>query len=117
MFLCVKIEIELLCPNCPSAKIKKNGKKSCAGKQNYYCKDCRKQFTGDHAQSCKGCFSQVANKILLMLVRGMGIRNVSEIEGIGIKKVLSALVNSNRMIVPEKSHYENTLKSMSFGLL
>ena len=37
------IKIILYCPDCQSAKIKKNGKKSCK-KQNYFCKNCGRQF-------------------------------------------------------------------------
>lgn len=41
-----------------------------------------------------------------MLVRGLGIRDICEIENVSIKKVLSVLVNSNRVITPKKSYYE-----------
>ena len=41
-----------------------------------------------------------------MLVRGVGIRDVAEIEEISTDKVLSVLVNSNHVITPKKSYYE-----------
>jgi IS1 family transposase len=41
-----------------------------------------------------------------MLVRGIGIRDISEIEKISIKKVLSVLVNSNRAIIPKSLYYD-----------
>jgi len=44
----MKIEITLYCPDCQGAKVKKNGKKS-SKKQNYFCKDCGRQFIGNHA--------------------------------------------------------------------
>ncbi|MDR2407832.1 MAG: IS1 family transposase, partial [Bacteroidales bacterium] len=84
----MKIKITLHCPDCQSPKIKRNGRKS-YGKQNYYCKACGRQFIGDHALHYKGCHSGLIQKILLMLVRGIGIRDISEIEKISIKKVLS----------------------------
>jgi IS1 family transposase len=86
-------------------EVKKNGHKSYS-KQNYLCKNCSRQFIGDHALSYKGCHSNLIQKILLMLVRGIGIRDISEIEGISIKKVLSVLVNSNRIITPKQQHYD-----------
>ena len=43
----------------------------------------------------------------MMLVRGIGIRDISEIERISIKKVLSVLVNSNHTIKPRQSHYDS----------
>jgi hypothetical protein len=41
-----------------------------------------------------------------MLVRGMGIRDIAEIEKISIKKVLSVLVHSRHMIRPRQQYYE-----------
>jgi IS1 family transposase/transposase-like protein len=101
----VKIEITLYCPNCQSTKIKRNGKKSCK-KQNYLCKKCSRQFIGDHALTYKGCHSCLIQKILIMLVRGIGITDISVIENISIKKVLSVLVNSNQVITPKQQHYD-----------
>jgi len=43
----------------------------------------------------------------MMLVRGIGIRDISEIEKISIKKVLSVLVSSNHTIKPRQSHYDS----------
>jgi IS1 family transposase/transposase-like protein len=102
----MKIQITLYCPDCQSTKIKKNGKKS-SKKQNYLCKNCGRQFIGDHALTYKGCSSGLIQKILLMLVRGIGIRDIAEIENISINKVLSTLVNSNHMLKPKQSHYDS----------
>ena len=99
------IKIKLHCPDCQRTKIKKNGKKI-SGKQNYLCKDCGRQFIGDHALSYKGCHSSLTHRILLMLVRGIGIRDIAEIEQVSIKKVLSVLVNSNHIIRPKQQHYD-----------
>jgi len=101
----VKITITLHCPNCQSTKIKKNGQKS-YGKQNYQCKSCGRQFIGDHALSYKGCLSSITQCILLMLVRGIGIRDIASIQGISINKVLSVLVKSTHTIKPQQSHYD-----------
>ncbi|MDR3327328.1 MAG: IS1 family transposase, partial [Prevotellaceae bacterium] len=38
----MKIKITLYCPDCQSAKIKKNGNKK-SQKQNYLCKNCGRQ--------------------------------------------------------------------------
>jgi len=42
-----------------------------------------------------------------MLVRGLGVREVSEIERISVKKVLSVLVNSNHTLKPKQNHYDS----------
>jgi transposase-like protein len=70
----MKIKIELYCPHCLGTKIKKNGMKS-YGKQNYLCKTCGRQFIGDHAPDYKGCHSLMIKRILLMMVRGVGVRD------------------------------------------
>ena len=68
---------------------------------------CSRQFIGDHALSYQGWHSELIRKILLMLVRGVGIRDIAEIERISIRKVLSVLVNSNHIIKPTPSHYDS----------
>ncbi|MDR0393544.1 MAG: IS1 family transposase [Tannerella sp.] len=102
----MKIKIELNCPHCQGTKIKKNGKKS-YGKQNYLCKKCGRQFIGDHALDYKGCHSSMIKRILLMMVRGIGVRDISVIEGISIVKVLSVLVKSCYVIKPKQQHYNS----------
>ncbi|MDR1116306.1 MAG: IS1 family transposase [Tannerella sp.] len=101
----MQIKITLHCPDCQSAKIKKNDRKS-YGKQNYLCKECERQFIGNHALKYKGCHSSLTQKILLMPVRGTGIRDIAEIENISIKKVLSVLVRSRHMIRPKQPYYD-----------
>ena len=102
----MQIKITLHSPNCQGANIKKNGKKS-SQKQNYLCKVCGRQFIGDHALSYKGWHSCLIQKVLLMLVRGIGIRDIAEIEKISIRKVLSVLVNSSHTIKPKQRHYDS----------
>ena len=118
----MKIKIDLYCPDCQSAKLKRNGKKY-NKKQNYLCKNCGHQFIGDHALTYKGCHSCLKQRILKMLVRGIGLRDVSEIENVSTKKVLSVLVNSNRIITPKQTHYdklevdERLLSLSKYGLM
>jgi len=50
----MKIKITLRCPNCSGTNLKRNGNKK-NKKQNYFCKDCNRQFIGDHALTYKGC--------------------------------------------------------------
>ncbi len=99
------ITIRLDCPSCGSQKIKKNGKKS-NGKQNYYCLSCTRQFISDYMLDYKGCSSSLTHKIELMLVRGIGIRDIAEIEGVSANKVLSTLCKSHKIITPKQSHYD-----------
>lgn len=73
-----------------STSIKKNGIKRDA-KQNYNCKECGRQFVGDHNLTYLGCHSKVKKLILLMLVRCCGIRDISKITGFSIGKILKIL--------------------------
>ncbi len=100
----MEIKITLFCPTCSGTNIIKNGKKQ-NSKQNYLCKNCGKQFIGDHALSYKGCHSKIKHRIELMLVRGVGIRDIAEIESISIKKTLSVLTKSKKIFKPKNSHY------------
>ena len=54
----------------------------------------------------KGCHSAINHKILRILVRGIGIRDVADIEQVSTKKVLSVLVNYNKIITPKQQHYD-----------
>lgn len=102
----MQITITLHCPNCQGAKIVKNGRKS-NKKQNYLCKTCHRQFIGDHNLTYKGCHSSISAKILILLARCVGIRDISEIENVSIKKVLSVLINFNREIKPKCTFYKS----------
>jgi hypothetical protein len=58
----------------------------------------RRQFTGDHSLYYKGCHSGLIRKILLMPVRGIGIRDITEIEKVSIKKGLPYLLYKQIMV-------------------
>jgi len=102
----MKITITLTCPQCRSSKIVKNGNKIYK-KQNYLCKDCHRQFIGDHNLTYKCCHSSLCHRLKKMLVRGVGIRDAAYIEKISVNKVLSALSKTDYRIVPKNSHYKN----------
>ena len=56
---------------------------------------------------CTGCHSGLGNKIKMMLVRGLGIRDISVIEDISISKVLLILIGLNYSQKPKHCHYES----------
>jgi len=90
----MQITLYINCPACLGSSIKKNGIKSDV-KQNYQCKDCRRQFIGDHALSYHGRHSQKDNKIRQLMVRGSGIRDIAVVESISQGKVLATLEKCN----------------------
>lgn len=101
----MQITLYINCSACLGDSIKKNGKKS-YGKQNYQCKDCRRQFIGDHALSYLGCHSQKESKIRQLMVRGSGIRDIACVERISQGKVLATLKKCNYRLIPKQSHYD-----------
>jgi IS1 family transposase/transposase-like protein len=99
------ITIDINCPHCQSPNISRNGRKD-KGKQNYLCKDCGRQFISDLEMTCRGCLSGIASLVKIMLVRGIGIRDISAALRISITKVLKVLKSTNYNITPKLSHYD-----------
>jgi IS1 family transposase len=54
----------------------------------------------------RGCLSWVVAMVKIMLVRGIGIRDISAILGISITKVLKVLRSTKYQIKPKLSHYD-----------
>jgi predicted CXXCH cytochrome family protein len=86
----MSITIDIKCPHCHSPTISRNGKKS-NGKQNFLCTKCGRQFISGHEITCQGCHSWIVNLVKIMLVRGIGIRDISAVLRISITKVLKVL--------------------------
>ena len=101
----MKITIELNCPHCQSPNIVRNGKKS-NRTQNYLCKACKRQFISDSERTYNGTLSRIVSMIKIMLVRGVGIRDISIILKISVTKVLKTLKSSKYQITPAKKHYK-----------
>jgi len=99
------INIKLDCPYCHSDTIVRNGKKY-NGTQNYLCKACGKQFISDHERTYCGTISWMVSMIKLMLVRGIGIRDISVVLNISVKKVLKTLCSSRYEVKPKRKHYD-----------
>ena len=98
------IQISLTCPHCGSSVIKRNGHNHMS-KQNYLRKNCQVQFISPLDLTYNGCRSGLNKKIKLMLVRGLGIRDISVIENVSIGKVLSVLTDSKVLLKPKQTHY------------
>ncbi|MHC6201730.1 IS1 family transposase [Breznakiellaceae bacterium SP9] len=102
----MKITITITCPHCHSERINKNGKKTKSKKQNYICKDCGKQFIDERDLEQNGRKPWVIALIMIMLVRGSGIRDVAEVLKVSIYKVLKVLTTSKYEIKPKQAHYD-----------
>ena len=49
----------------------------------------------------------IYQKILILLVRGIDVRDIAEIERVSTKKVLSVLISFNRKIKPKQLFYNS----------
>ena len=76
------------------------------GPQNYLCKSCGKQFISDHERMYRGSIVWISTVIKMMLVRGIGIREISCILKISVGKVLKTLCSSRYEIKRQKKHYD-----------
>jgi transposase-like protein/IS1 family transposase len=100
----MQITIGLSCPQCHGRSIKRNGKKY-NSKQNYRCKDCGRQFITEADKSYCGCLQGIGELVKRMFVRGSGIRDISFILCISIKKALKILTTSIYHLTPKRKHY------------
>ena len=73
------------CPKCKSTQISKNGHHH--GKQNYICKQCRRQFVEFY--NLKGYSDDVKRICLRMYVNGMGLRGIERVTGINHNTVIN----------------------------
>ena len=99
------ITIELKCPHCHNTSIERNGRKG-NGSQNYLCKTCKKQFVGDREKKYRGSLSWTAALIKSMFVRGSGVRDISAVLRVSVKKVLKTLKSTKYRIQPRRKHYD-----------
>jgi IS1 family transposase/transposase-like protein len=71
-----KVLTKVICPHCDSANIKKNGIKS-NGKQNFYCKDCHRQFQQFYKYN--GANPLLKKQVCEMSMCASGIRDISKV--------------------------------------
>jgi insertion element IS1 protein InsB len=98
------VKIKVNCPHCSSPKVVKNGQKS-TGKQNFLCKDCRKQFQHDYTY--QGAAPVVKKQIISSLIHGCGIRDSATLFKTSQKTVLNLIerVGTKLKIEPSQKHY------------
>jgi hypothetical protein len=67
------------CTECRSTSISKNGKQK--GKQNYICKECRRQFFGTYSPPA-GYSDEFKREYLRTDVNGPGFRAIERVKGV-----------------------------------
>jgi DNA processing protein len=90
----------------------KNRKKD-KGFQNHLYKKCGCQFIRKHKKTCRGSLSGIDLIAKIMLVQGIGTRDISAILGIRPKKVLNVLASTKYRLKPKRKH-DKRLKIAEF---
>lgn len=86
---------QIKCPHCRNAKVVRNGKKA-NGQQNYWCKNCGKQFQDQYFYNA--CNPEIRELIRRMLLRGNGIGDICSVLSVSAKAVLRLLVSWGKRI-------------------
>jgi transposase-like protein len=74
--------------------------------QKYRCKDCGCQFISKHEKTHPGYLSDKAGLVKIMLVREVGIRDISAILKTSITKVLKVFTSGIYTVQPKKKCYD-----------
>ena len=101
----------MLCPECRSTHVRKNGKRR--GKQNHICVACRRQFI-DHYTPLQGYSEAVKWECLSLSVNGMGFRAIERVKGVHHTTViywLKQVGRDCRMLMIQRQHrqWENLM--------
>jgi transposase-like protein len=86
-------------------RIERGGKKR-NGKQNYLCTQCGRQFIGGHEMTYRGRLPWAVQMVKIILVRGIGIRDIGAVLQISITKVLKVLKSTKYQIKPKQTCYD-----------
>lgn len=74
------------CSHCGSTHFRKNGKRR--GKQNHFCLDCNRQFTGTFSPSQKSS-NDLKSECLQMYLNGLGFRAIERIKKVSHVTVMN----------------------------
>ena len=80
----------LLCPNCHSQKIKKNGYTH-YGKQNHKCKVCGRQFVLNNNHTVDEGLREIARRALL---ERLSLRGISRLIGVSLSWIMGFAVET-----------------------
>ena len=83
--LTVKENLALICPEFQSSNFKKNGDKR--GKQNYLCKNCRRQFIDSYLPL--GYSDSVKKYCLHFYLKGNGFLRIERLTGVSHNSVIN----------------------------
>jgi insertion element IS1 protein InsB len=89
------------CPKCASTHVRKNGKK--AGKQNYICADCGRQFID--AYEPKGYSDELRQECLTMYVNGSGFRAIERVKKVHHTTIINWVKEIGR-VLPDAPAYD-----------
>ena len=101
----MKQDKALYCPGCLSVKVVRNGIKT-TGRQNWKCTVCGRQFQSEYLY--RGADKRVKDQLVLMQLRGSGIRDTAIVSGVSPATVLRCLISESfeAAIKPKHHRYD-----------
>jgi transposase-like protein len=94
----------MICPDCQSTNIKKNGLKR--GKQNHICSDCDRQFISVYSE--RGYPQDVKKRCLHLYLEGNGFRRIERLTGVSHNTVINWVKDAGNSLSIEPDCYEIT---------
>ena len=92
----------MICPECQSTNINKNGLKR--GKQNHICQDCGRQFI--EVYSNRGYSEEVKRQCLQFYVEGNGFRRIERLTGVCHNTVINWVRDAGNSL-PSEPDYQD----------
>jgi transposase-like protein len=92
----------MICPDCQSINLKKNGLKR--GKQNHICSDCGRQFIDVYSE--RGYLPKVKKRCLHLYLEGNGFRRIERLTGVSHNTVINWVKTAGNSLSTEPDYYE-----------
>jgi insertion element IS1 protein InsB len=92
----------MICPDCQSINLKKNGLKR--GKQNHICSDCGRQFIDVYSE--RGYSQEVKKRCLHLYLEGNGFRRIERLTGVSHNTVINWVKKARNCLSTEPDYYE-----------
>ena len=92
----------MICPDCQSINIKKNGLKR--GKQNHICSDCGRQFIDVYSE--RGYPQEIKKHCLHLYLEGNGFRRIERLTGVSHNTVINWVKEAGNSLSTEPDYAE-----------
>lgn len=102
---CIRVSDAIICPNCKSQGVIKNGKTK-NKKQQYFCKNCNKRFIDNYTYNAYQ--NNVNQNIIIFTKEGLGIRSTARVLKISTTTLLKRIISIAKNIRKPMIHFGKT---------